>query len=195
MSFDVMFDLDGVVAQWVTRFNVWVGRPHDEQWESYSHHKMWGMDSSSFVRELERFAVNREFYHLDPHDDGVAAWNALVEMGARIHVVTHRPNPARSCTAQWLHRHGLEYSTLTFSRYKDVCVMFGCRYAIEDHVDNAVALAKAGVRTYLITRSWNEWFDCTEYDLIQRISSPMEMVESVRSIEGLVSVDGTARNG
>lgn len=160
----VGIDLDGVCYDFAASVREYLCnhvRTHDpevctdpERWEFYED---WGLDLDAF---LDAFHAGVDagviFSHGDPHPNVAEAFAVLKGAGHSIHIITDRavgtPGASEAATAQWLHQHGLESDSLTFSPDKTIVAV---DVMVEDKLSNYDALAVAGVDVYLLKREWN----------------------------------------
>lgn len=118
----------------------------------------WGFDGASF----EAFFVQvirdgRLFRHGDPIEGAVEGLAALADAGHDIHLVTARrwaPVQAEieAATREWLDRHGLAHTTLTFDEDKTVVPT---DVFLDDAVHNYEALEAAGGFPVLYHQHYN----------------------------------------
>lgn len=192
----VGFDLDGVLYNFgdsVRRYLEFTGQGHI--WKSgptpkayWDFYKDWGWTGKQFV-EFCNEGADAGFIFTGPARPGAAeAVNAIRDMGHSIHIVTDRsfgscPSVSHSNTSQWLKEHGIPYDSLTFTADKTIV---NVDTMIEDKLENYDALEKAGVRTYLINRAWNEnpYPSIAASDGRRRID---ELAEYVQAIEEMTT--------
>lgn len=129
--------------------------PDPTRWEFYED---WGLDLPAF---LDAFHAGVDagviFSHGDPHPNVAEAFRWIKAAGHSIHIVTDRamgqPGSSERATAAWLNRHGLTFDSLTFTSDKTVVNL---DVMVDDKLENYYALEAAGVKSYLLTRAWNQ---------------------------------------
>lgn len=171
----IMWDQDGIHANWTRGFNIYCGRDTDEVWTSWSHYKTWGWDTDRFLKTLDRFGAEGHFRNLEAHEDALEAHRILDGHNLRQIVVTDKPNDQAFIDSQhWLFSHGIFPYTSIRSADKTEFLQFALPddklYAIDDRVENVQALLAAGVEAYLRDQPWNRYVtdlprvdDCLEF--------------------------------
>lgn len=160
-------DLDGVLYDFGAAFRDYMISEHSwkpewcvlpKRWEFYED---WGISLAGFKRLCHDAADKGVLWNKSGPIMGWSDVEALCELrdaGHTIHIVTHRGfgshrSASHEATARWLGQFKVPYDTLTFSGDKTI---IKTDFFIEDNVDNYLALEKAGCRSVLITRPWNE---------------------------------------
>lgn len=81
----------------------------------------------------------------------VAAVNKIAEHSETV-IVTDRPSTMVDQTRQWLDRHGLQHIEFLISKDKTV---LNPGIAVDDRLENVIAMRAAGIDAYLLRRDWN----------------------------------------
>lgn len=171
-------DLDGVVVNFVDALRSSWGLDPTEfldpfKWEIW---ECWGMTKENFVRWSDESYETHLFYKAEPYPGAVEALHELHELGHSVHIVTARHHPVgRRDTVAWLEDHGVHYDSLTFSDDK-TCVPVDV--FVEDNLPNAEACAKAGVKSFLMDRPWNQ--ADTE---VPRVITMFDFVQEVQHVQ------------
>lgn len=179
----VGLDLDGVCYPFVETLRRFlaerqgraVAMPPATRWEFFLD---WGMSRQEFKDTCDE-AVDAGFLFRvgDPYPGVVESVAALRARGHQVHVVTARhfgaTGASERATASWLNRVGLEFDSLTFSGDKTVVPT---DVFLDDHAENYLALRKAGVAAYLLSRPWN-----AHVDTPHRATSVAEFVDRILS--------------
>lgn len=170
-TFDIGFDLDGCAYDFIDvmakEVKIQEGRDVDPALaDSWGFYQRWGLSNDDFQRiYAEGVNAGRVLWDGDPYPGVVDAWQRLAEEGHRIHVVTDRSpagavDAAHDATRAWLRRHDLPYETLTFTPDKTRIMEHADRlettFFVDDRSENHVALQRAGIRSYLLDRPWNQ---------------------------------------
>jgi len=182
MITDIGMDMDGVVYPFVPAFQRYCAQrqgklflPDPTNWHFYED---WDMDESTFHQWLID-AANEEqvFASEDPYEGVVDAWNTLLSMGIRIHVVTARPQAAWEQTANWLTKHGLVANSLHFNSTKGFLTSFAKQKAlvIDDHVQYYDEAERSGMVPVLLNRPWNQ-----HKEDANRVNNLAELVSLIR---------------
>lgn len=166
---DVGLDLDGCF-QWFDRAyhagclligQMPPGTPFQDS-ESWEFYKQYGHTTERFLANCHALADLGLLWSGPMIAGGETAWKDLRAAGHRIHVKTDRafgshPAVSEALTRVHLASKGLVYDTITFGPDKTA----GPRVDImlEDKLENYDALDAAGVRVYLINRTWNAPWD------------------------------------
>lgn len=157
----VIWDEDGVLFQWTPKMNVYCGRPADEQWDTWSHYKTWGMTTPEFLAKLDQFGLDHGFLSGQPHWDGIMAWHALNAHRLIGNVsITAKPNEQGFKDAgDWLATHGIRMTRFRSDDKTILCDQFQNRtlFALDDNVDHVEALLSKGVKAYLRDQPWNQY--------------------------------------
>lgn len=147
----------------------------------------WGMELAAWLSLFTAgVAAGRIFRTGEPLDGAKEAMDYLRGRGHSLHVVTHRdihPRAVQS-TCEWLAEWGLHYDTITFSKDKTVIPV---DVFIEDNVDNALALADAGVLVALMDRPWNQHAPKDRYE-IDRVYGWHQFALAVDRLERKIQV-------
>jgi hypothetical protein len=157
----VVWDEDNVLYQWARQFNVFMGRPADEEWTEWSHYKVWGMTTPEFLAKLEEFSNEGGYAQGEPHWDGVMALGAL-NAHKRIGNVSVTAKPNRRAfddAGDWLRSFGIviprymsEDKTIMVSAAHDRKI-----FGIDDNVGHVEAMLSAGMDAYLRDQPWNRY--------------------------------------
>lgn len=150
----VGIDLDGVCHDLVgsyRRFLEHMGHTHPTpdptEWDFC---ESWGVSREEFLTHLREGAD--EIFNGEMLAGALAGLRALLGGGHEVHFITHRPDEARHVTYRWLLRHGLPTRNLYFVEHKHEVPV---DIHLDDHFETAVAMAEAGVRSFLFDRPWN----------------------------------------
>lgn len=157
-------DLDGPVYPfaeclwaWCVKNGIKYGpQPTTQSWNFFTE-EGWG---ESLEWYLETCGTAAEAGHLfasqEPHPGAVETLHKLREDGHTLHIMTFRTFPgAVRNTDGWLAKHNVPFDSLSFTKDKTIVPV---DIMIEDNVDNARALQKAGTLAVIVDRNWNqEW--------------------------------------
>lgn len=144
-------------------------------YESYGH------DLPTFLANCDRLADLGLLWDGDMIPGAKTAWEALADAGHRIHVITDRsfgshPIASEVGTRMWLARHGVRYTSLTFSADKTVVPT---DVMLEDKLANYDALAETSCIPVLINRPWNH---APDGDARMRVDTHDEFVALVAAM-------------
>ncbi|MCA1704150.1 MAG: hypothetical protein LC808_13150 [Actinobacteria bacterium] len=87
------------------------------------------------------------------------AVSALVSIGrhAAINIITARPVSSDQVTRTWLAENGVPFDSLIFSSHKiEIARSHHYNAFVEDHRETAYALAREGIRTFIVDYPWNQ---------------------------------------
>lgn len=187
----VMFDMDGVFADFVSEFRAYAGLLGSWYPTNYWFQNDEVVSQKTTDEIFKRIAAVRNFWTtldtlIGPDDVG-GLWR-LDDKFWRIqkYVVTCRvATRGRSVgwqTKKWLDQYGLYfpvYVALGHSK-TDACKMLGITHAIEDCPQHAVDLTNVGIKCYLIDRLYNRQ-ENTKYPVenIPRVKTVKEFCEKV----------------
>jgi uncharacterized HAD superfamily protein len=102
--------------------------------------------------------------------------------GHEIWLITARPITTRRATIAWLDQHQIDYGYLIFDqRHKRSAVSARFNVFIEDYLEEAVALAEAGIFTMLLDQPWNQ--TPTLPQKCHRVDSWETIVARIRELE------------
>lgn len=129
--------------------------PNPTRWEFYED---WGFTLKEFLTWCHRgVEAGTVFTHGDPFLGVREAFERIKAAGHSIHIVTDRSfgkhGASEAATRRWLDSHGLPFDSLTFTPDKTVVRL---DTMVDDKLANYEALTEAGVRTWLLTRPWNQ---------------------------------------
>jgi uncharacterized HAD superfamily protein len=181
----ICIDIDGVLADFETGYVNWIEntkglKPVDQDARTmYSFHSRYGITKAKDEELISEWIKGRGFYSLSPYPDAQVAVNELKQAGYKIVLITARPakqhNVIYPDTELWLHKNGIEYDLLLWDKDKSNAVTNHVYPAsvvafIEDRDKHAIELAHIGIKVLLIDRSYNQNFDTSKFDTIQRVS-------------------------
>lgn len=170
-SWDVGIDLDGCAYDFIDaiRREIRLFYPHldpSPPADSWTFYERWGLDHDAFLNVYaQSVKQGRVLWEGDPYPGTVDAWQRLAEAGHRIHIITDRrpagaEADAQRATISWLARHGLEYSSITFSHDKTLIRHIASHKErvvfVDDKAENFCALQSAGISAFLMDRPWNQ---------------------------------------
>jgi len=153
-------DIDGVIVDLVSmvlpKLSEVCGRPI-----SYQDICCWdlgeslGLDATAVASVWEQAHSDDLLPHAPPVGGAVSGLARL--KGHEIWLITARPITTRQGTIAWLDQHRIEYDYLIFDqRHKRHAVGPRFDVFIEDYLEEAVALAEAGIFTLLLDQPWNQ---------------------------------------
>ena len=176
----VMWDHDGVLSGWVDNFYPWLCAKKNwtqTEWEIWHHYRNHEMHDQEFVQWLNLYAEEGGFADQQINPGVREAVIRLKQAGHTQHVVTDRPAIAEADTAWWMETYLPEIDTLTVSRDKTVFKEYGPGpyFALDDRVENVVAMREAGIYAVLMDQKWNRDAD------LPRVYSPDEFADLVLS--------------
>lgn len=181
-------DLDGVLYKFTQAFQTHIKKckPHlfdgdcnqeATTWDWFMGE--WGMTRKEFLAEMDCAVDACElFWEGELFEGDEPLWiQRLQDAHHTIHVVTHRFSGSMDANSEWatrfwLKRKSIYPDSLTFAKDK-TCVPTDV--FIEDNVENYDALEKAGVRSYLINRPYNQ----IENDSRRRVDSFSEFANFI----------------
>lgn len=180
MSLRVGCDLDGVVYNFTKKF---CGEAHKNGFDLSDTPDSWNwFESCGMTREQFEDIMHSSvddlqlFWKGDMLDNAANHMARLRDAGHEIHIVTHRESgnvyTSESATRYWLDTKGVMFDSLTFSKDKTVVPV---DVFIEDNIDNYDALEAAGVKAYLVNRSYNQ----AEGDERRRVNSFEEFADLI----------------
>lgn len=154
-------DLDGVVYNFTKQFCEAArkqGFNLSETPDCWNWFESCGMTRAQFLEIMHKSVDDLQLFWKGEMLDNAADHMArLRDAGHEIHIVTHRESghvyTSESATRYWLDTKGAMYDSLTFSADKTVV---NVDVFIEDNLDNYDALEAAGVKAYLVNRSYNQ---------------------------------------
>jgi uncharacterized HAD superfamily protein len=111
-----------------------------------------------------------------PIEDGLAALSVLAQT-FDIHIVTGRPPETRKLTTEWLNNSRVSYDRLEFLKEKHLSEV-DFKAFVEDHRENAYAMARRSVKSFLINYPWNEPNPIDPPHLI-RVGTWQEILENI----------------
>lgn len=181
----VIVDIDDVIMPWAAQVHqacLDAGlNPEGKTWTQWNMWEDYGCNKDQWVEVVGSLAVAGGLYHSQPYPGAVEALWRLHDAGHEIHLVTARGfhNNAlqiREWTHEWVYDNNIP-GKLTFAEDKgEVAKKIGATHAIDDRVENAEAMQKAGVDVYLVSqphnfsRYWNE---------ARRVDSLSEFVDRI----------------
>lgn len=180
MATKVMFDVDGVLADFVggyRRLQEKLGQKPTSgtRWDDYWDKAVWSYikQSPSFWYELPLLATEEE----------MAAINDLQDQ-ADVYFVTAKPGfNAHQQTCRWLEKHGIYRPTVILSQHKaEIAKALEAHYSIEDKAGNAIMIAYHApkCRSYLLDNEYNRF----DHNVIgKRVVRVGTVGEFVREIE------------
>ena len=170
-----VIDVDGVIYDYVTHLGNAAAAHYDRPRELFPAAQVWdffkdqwNITTSEYLNLVDVGVAQYGFISTgEPMLDSREGFQLLAELGVRVHIATHLgrdgdDNGLRAARVAWLEAHGFEFAELTFTpdkasvakRYIDQGVR---TYALEDNVDNFLALADVGAAAYLVDQAWNAY--------------------------------------
>lgn len=161
-------DLDGVVYKFTLAFQKHVAKCKPELfsgdvnkeadvWDWFTG---WGMSRDAFLAEMDCAVGNLDlFWNGELYENDIPKQiRRLQDADHTVHVVTHRfskklPFTAEEGTRYWLPNRGIFPDSITFAKDK---TSVPTDFFLEDNLDNYFALDRAGVRSILIDRPYNQ---------------------------------------
>jgi hypothetical protein len=187
LTVHVGIDLDGCIYPFVTAYNNVFGPEgaDDTAWTGYYSYRQWGITDDQFKGHLKSGAKYKFLFEREPPYPGViAAWQRLMDMPVKVHVITHRVREAWGSTVRWLEAYGFQPDTLTFSSDKRVLEALAGLDAshltmCEDTVSQFEQIRDHGIDAYLIDQPWNR-----EIDTPKRVPDFSAFVDKVEEAVG-----------
>ena len=117
--------------------------------------KALNIDEETMNRTWKRFFDSDAWRYAPPIDGAITGLSALSEQ--EIWLVTSRPISTQDLTLSWLHNNKVHYDQIVFSRRGDK-LSVGPIFSVfvEDFLDEAITIAKAGIFTILFDQPWNQ---------------------------------------
>lgn len=172
MATIVMWDDDGVISDWTSSFNSFMGWP-DKEWSHWYGYRDFGLTDQEFVEHLNRYGNSGQYADLSMCSLALQAFQMLDRWGAMQVLVTDKPEGrAMDDAVSRLVRGGFRFYETVRSRNKTEFLEFvndgDKSYALDDRPKNVKELRDVGVEAYLLTKTWNV------HDDLPRVANPVE---------------------
>ncbi len=164
-----MFDIDGVLADWMVAFtrlgHERYGTPIASHHDSTSWDDMHGLTKQQVTSLWDHIKQTPEFWGGVPPMLGAGTFTRIRHLAASkghdVYFVTARPGyGAKAATEEWLRRYCLSHPTVVMSRWKgEAAKAIEADFSIEDKAGNAVYVAyqSPATKSYLIDRPYNQF--------------------------------------
>jgi len=191
----VVFDIDGVLADWSTGFSQWAQSVFPEvpvvthancaAWDvrpgmtPEMERVIWSLikQDARFWRDLPSLATERE----------LRAISELIYQGHRVYFATNRKTPrALAATRDWLEArlHTDAVNVIITHRKGEFCKVVDADYYIDDkseNVDCAIWMTDTKTKSYVITRPYNSVIYAPHSKSARRVSTVLEFVEDINA--------------
>jgi uncharacterized HAD superfamily protein len=153
-------DIDGVIVDIGTAmlplFSEICGRPVVYQdLCSWDLGKALKIDEETIKHTWERFLDSDALRYAPPIHGAINGLSMLSEY--EIWLVTSRPNSTQDLTLSWLYKNKIHYDEIVFNKRGDKLSVGPAFTAfVEDFLDEAITIAKAGIFTILFDQPWNQ---------------------------------------
>lgn len=131
----------------------------------YHVEKIWDVDQELLQERLHDFYHSEHYKNVQPVVGAIEAISKLAENN-KLHIITSSPKDVKEKIHIWLETHfGESFETIHFTRKSrfdqrrdkgEMCVELGINVFIDDHPDNALAIAQKGIPVYLLDTPWNQ---------------------------------------
>jgi len=117
--------------------------------------KALNINEETMNRTWERFLDSDAWRYAPPIDGALTGLSALSQH--EIWLVTSRPMSTQNLTLAWLHDNKVSFDHIVFDRRGDK-LSVGPKFCVfvEDFLDEAITIAKAGIFTILFDQPWNQ---------------------------------------
>jgi hypothetical protein len=184
----VMFDIDGVLADFKLGFAQEYERVHAQPFPLPPGEGMWG----DFLDKLTWASVKNSltfWQELPPLINGSEAQRiAMLTRKAAVYFVTARPGRSVAYqTEVWLYGLGIRSGAVILSSRKgEMCKALGADYAIDDKAGNCVYMAYESPRThvYICDQSHNQFDPRVLGSKVKRVKTVSEFLDDVEGNHG-----------
>ena len=166
-------DVDEVVAEFTVGLNLYYNRRFGTnfRYEDYVHYdleKVWGGSKERAIAIVEDFYVNEDFSGITAVNGSQEAIEKISKTFLKIIAITSRPTSTRESTTSWIRRYygdaigevifNGQHSLLSSHHLSKLeqCLSNGVTIFVDDNLTIAEKLSKAGIKTYLLTKPWNQ---------------------------------------
>ena len=166
-------DVDEVLAEFMVGLNSYYNLRFGtnfryEDYIYYDLEKVWGGSKERAIKIVEDFYITKDFFEITPVMGSQEAIKELSTIFLKIVAITSRPVSIREATLFWIRRHyGDSIDDVIFNGQHSLlsshdlskleqCLSNGVRIFVDDYLTIAEKLSKGGVRTYLLTKPWNQ---------------------------------------
>lgn len=184
-----MFDIDGVLAEWMGSFtkiaHEWWDTPITQHADNPCWDNLPGMtklqensvwdhvkQSKTFWLDVQPMISSQDFARIN-----------LLGYSERVYFVTARPGfMVKQQTERWLRRQGVVDPTVIISKFKgEMAKALEADYSIEDKAGNAVYISYQSPKTvsYLIDRPYNHFDPEVMGSRVKRIKTVSEYLDAV----------------
>jgi len=193
----VGFDLDGVLYDFGKSVRLYldsIGREYGwkddaEEPHTWNFFEYWNLTLDEFKQVCHDGVDAGYIFSGEARPGAAEAVNRVADMGHEIIIITDRffgadPSASHVATEIWLPENGMPYHELHFSPNK---LLVPTDTFVEDKLENHDTLTEGGVKSYLITRPWNEVPGGDARNRINDISEYADAIELMTS-EGFVDL-------
>jgi 5'(3')-deoxyribonucleotidase len=189
----IVFDIDGVLADWSTGFSRWAREvypdvpivSHNEcvSWDvrpgmtSEMERVIWDLikQDTRFWEDLPPLATDREFIQICH----------LIDKGHNVYFATNRKTPgALRATRNWLNRYlNISFVNIIITHRKgEFCKVVDADYYIDDkseNVDCAIWMTDKKTKAYVLTRLYNSGVYAPHSKSARRVSTITHLLEDI----------------
>lgn len=113
------------------------------------------IDGKTVTYVWERVLISNFLRNAQPINGAIAGLSALSQH--EIWLVTGRPASMRHLTELWFQKKNVKYNNMVFDRIENkLAVGRGFDVFVEDYLEEACAIAEAGVSSILFDQPWNQ---------------------------------------
>ncbi|SHI83988.1 hypothetical protein SAMN02745751_01175 [Dethiosulfatibacter aminovorans DSM 17477] len=184
---NICIDIDGTLTEpyyWLAMANEHFSKcVREEEVRCYEIHKTMGI-------ELDDYLYYYEVYKYDIHNNARLREQAGEYIGKlsewhRIHFVTARDKDLEMITFSYLCRHNIPFNSLYVTGNANKIQNahdLNCDVFLEDSMDNAVQLARAGYKVILMDAGYNQCPEEELHSLIVRVHTWEEAYEVIQAM-------------
>lgn len=162
MKLNICLDIDGTLTDpycWIGYANSYFGKHiTKDDFTVYDFHKVIGVSLEEFLAFYNIFGPQMHLYA--PMQKGVKEVLKKLEKYHHLFYVTARESRMEQVTREWIKNNGLPQAELFClgSHYKvDKAKELNCNIFVEDRYENALQLAKAGIKVLLVDCNYNRF--------------------------------------
>jgi hypothetical protein len=171
MATIIIWDDDGVISDWTTGFNLYMGWEGFE-WQSFSAFRDKGVTKEEFAAHLDHFSTTGHFADLRFIDGALETFKAFEALGYLQILVTSKPNDRGFLDAtRRLARKGFNfYESVQVEGHNKVPAILefvnegDLVFALDDRIENVQSMRDVGIDAMLYTQPWNRSSELPRFD-------------------------------